>query len=191
MSSLSKDKIDSPRDRLPSDRRVKNLGPKDGVERRDIADRRTENNVEFVTFYIGRNLLGVPVESVQEVVPAAQKVTAIPRSSKEIKGLMNLRGQIVTVMNLRTRLGIGEVPDSKPMNVIIRYGQELLSLEVDSVGDVLPCSKSMLLVAPPTLEGHWKNICQKVLQMNKGLMLVVSIEKIFGFNVRNENGEKK
>jgi chemotaxis signal transduction protein len=92
-------------------------------------------------------------------------------------------------MDLRKRLGLEAATNHEPMNVIMRFGSELLSLEVDSVGDVLACSKTMLLAAPPTLAGHWKDICQQVLQMEKGLMLAVSIEKIFGFNSSKKNEE--
>lgn len=179
--TLSKDKETPKVDRESSDRRENNLGSPTGEERRGIADRRAENNVEFVTFFVGQNLLGIPVGLVQEVVPA-QKFTPIPLSSKKIKGLINLRGQIVTVMNLRERLGLPQFESDDAMNVIINYEGELLSLEVDSVGDVLPCSESMLLSAPPTLEGGWREICENVLQMKQGLMLGVSIRKIFGFS---------
>lgn len=187
--TLSEEKEQPKVDREPEERRKRNLGSPTGDERRSASDRRTENNVEFVTFFVGKNLLGIAVGLVQEVVPR-QQFTPIPLSSKQIKGLINLRGQIVTVMNLRERLGLPESESDDSMNVIINYGGELLSLEVDSVGDVLPCSQSMLLSAPSTLEGSWREICENVLQMKEGLMLGVSIEKIFGFSGQRANLKK-
>jgi purine-binding chemotaxis protein CheW len=179
--SLSQTKAPALFDRKSPDRRQSNEGPPDGNERRSqTSDRRMENNLEFVTFFIGENLVGIPVNLVQEIVPA-QKIAKIPLSRAEIRGLINLRGQIVTVIDLRKKIGISASDSQNPMNVIINYGGDLLSLEVDSVGDVLPVAKSMLLTSPPTLNGFWKETCENVVQLERGLLIIINIQKVFGF----------
>ena len=182
MSALSQNPSPPKFDRANEDRRKENLGSPDGGDRRQSSvDRRTENNLEFVTFYIGDHLLGIPVELVQEVIPL-QKVTSIPRAGSDIRGLMNLRGQIVTVVNLRNKLGFERFDSETRMNVIVILNDELLSLEVDSVGDVLPFSKNRILSSPPTLEGLWRDTCQAVVQLEKGLLIILNIQKVFGIS---------
>ena len=188
MSSLRKNPEKPKFDRNAEERRREDLGPPHGDERRQLHDRRVENNIEFVTFRIGDHLMGLPVNLAQEVIPQ-QKVTKIPRASAEIRGLMNLRGQIVTVLNLRRKLGLEDSSLESRMNVIVNYRDELLSLEVDSVGDVLPIAKHLILAAPPTLEGLWKESCQSVVQLEKGLLIIIEIEKIFGFQDSKKQGE--
>ena len=181
MSTLSKAPEAKKFERSNEERRGADLGPPNGEERRNgHADRRAENNHEFVTFFIGKHLLGIPVEVVQEVIPH-QGVTSIPRATKDIRGLMNLRGQIVTVVNLRAKLGLHVLEAKTCMNVIVNFNEELLSLEADSVGDVLPFAKHLVLPAPPTLDGLWRETCEGVVQMEKGLLIIINVAKIFGF----------
>ena len=75
---------------------------------------------QFCTFYLGKDLFGVPVGQVQEVIRYLE-VTRVPLVSRVIRGLINLRGQIVMAVDLRRRLGMEELPDSQlPMNVVVR-----------------------------------------------------------------------
>lgn len=189
-ASLTDPKVQPVAQRDETDRRMVSKGPPEGVERRmSVADRRVENNVEYVTFYLNNHLIGVPVKIVQEVLPL-QKITQIPRAPKEVRGLMNLRGQIVTVVNLRTKLGFSSDESPTRMNVILEHHGELLSLEADSVGDVLPVSKANLLAPPPTLEGVWQKCCDYVVQLPQELLVVLNVEKIFGnIQMDNKKGE--
>jgi|GEM_PF-446495 len=188
MTSLTKNPAKEKFERNGEDRRRDDLGPPEGNERRQLHDRRIENNVEFVTFRIGEHLMGLPVHLAQEVIPQ-QKITKIPRANAEIRGLMNLRGQIVTVLSLRRRLGLEDEAVESRMNVIVNFRDELLSLEVDSVGDVLPIAKHLILGAPATLEGSWRECCQSVVQLEKGLLVVIDIEKIFRIRDTKLQGE--
>jgi purine-binding chemotaxis protein CheW len=190
MSSLSETPKKPTFDRKNEERRRDEQGPPEGQERRQsVADRRVENNVEYVTFYLKNHLLGIPVALVQEVIPR-QKVTKIPRAEAEIRGLMNLRGQIVTVVNLRRKLGFEDGDPESHMNVIIDLEGELLSLEVDSVGDVLPVSRGRLLAPPPTLDRAWQESCENVVQLEEGLLIIVGAEKLFKIQSSDTNGEK-
>jgi purine-binding chemotaxis protein CheW len=101
------------------------------------ADRHTESTNQYVSFWIEGQLLGVPVNLVQEVLNP-QKIARTPRARREIAGLLNLRGQIVTAVNLRERMGLAPLADDRQsMNVVVRQGSESFSLLVDEVGDVI------------------------------------------------------
>ena len=90
---------------------------------------------QFCTFYVDNLFLGIDVQNVQEVI-RYQEMTRIPLARKAIRGLINLRGQIVTAIDLRCWM---ELPPSNtaelPMNVVLRDGENAVSLLVDRIGD--------------------------------------------------------
>jgi purine-binding chemotaxis protein CheW len=134
--------------------------------------------LELVSFRLGEQLFGIPVSGVQEVVPA-QPLASVPRSNSALAGLLNLRGQIVTAIDLRNRLNIKS--DARPessMNIVVSDRGELFSLLVDAVGDVLSVESSRLETAPGTLHGKLKDVCQGVCRMEEGLVLVVDVPAI-------------
>ena len=90
---------------------------------------------QFCTFYVDRQFFGVPVQQVQEVI-RYQEMTRVPLVPRVIRGLINLRGQIVVAIDLRRRLDAPERPeDQLPMNVVVRTPDGALSLLVDEIGD--------------------------------------------------------
>ena len=92
---------------------------------------------EFCTFTLENYLFGIEVKQVQEVI-RFQEMTSVPLSSPVVKGLINLRGQIVTAIDLRPRLDLAERdPDDLPMNVVVRKEDEAISFLVDEIGDVV------------------------------------------------------
>lgn len=92
---------------------------------------------QFCTFYLDGHFFGVPVQQVQEVI-RYQEMTRVPLVPLVIRGLINLRGQIVTAIDLRRRLGMTERPaGQRPMNVVVRTVDGALSLLVDEIGDVI------------------------------------------------------
>ena len=107
----------------------------------------------FCTFHVGQLYLGVEVLQVQEVLKA-QQMTPVPLSDDTVRGLMNLRGQIVTAFDLRRRLGLGDRTDGIPaMNVVVRTPDGPVSLLVDEIGDVLELDSSNFEPVPETLQG--------------------------------------
>src|SRR5919198_5014282 len=109
---------------------------------------------QFSTFYLDGLLFGVQVSQVQEVI-RYQHMTRVPLASHEVQGLINLRGQIVTALDLRRRLNIKErSSDRLPMNVVVRSGEEAVSLLVDEIGDVLEVDNDALERPPETLQGE-------------------------------------
>src|SRR4051794_39425221 len=91
---------------------------------------------QFCTFYLDGSFFGVEVQHVQEVI-RYQELTRVPLASPVIRGLINLRGQIVTAIDLRRRLGLADRPAGVlPMNVVVRSEEGAVSLLVDEIGDV-------------------------------------------------------
>jgi purine-binding chemotaxis protein CheW len=108
---------------------------------------------QFATFYLGDLFFGVEVRQVQEVI-RFQEMTPVPLAPSVIQGLINLRGQIVTAIDLRRRLELPERPaDELPMNVVVRTIDGAVSLLVDEIGDVLEVSSDGFERPPETVTG--------------------------------------
>jgi purine-binding chemotaxis protein CheW len=141
------------------------------------------NDLELVSFRLGNQVFGVPVSGVQEVVPE-QPLARIPRSHPALAGLLNLRGQIVTAVDLRNRLGVALEPRAEaPMNIVVSDRGELFSLVVDSVGDVLQVPEERFEGVPGTLHGKMKEVCRGVCKLDSGLVMVVDVSAILDFGI--------
>lgn len=148
-----------------------------------MSNRTVEELRRYVTFRVRGELLGIPVEQVQEVVPE-RTVTPIPLAAAEISGFLNLRGQIVTSIDLRERLGLPPREEgAKSINIIIKDEDDLISLVVDEVGDVLQLSPGDLTTPPATLDPVWREFCCGVFQLEKGLMVTLDAGKILEIQV--------
>lgn len=190
--SLSQN-VDKHQERSGKDRRTLDKGSPGGVERRKSAeDRRKENNEEYVSFFVENQLLGISVLKVQEVIPM-QAITPIPKSIPSVAGLLNLRGQIVTAVDLRERLGLSRKEnDQDGMSVIVENGGELFSFIVDAVGDVIAVARNKFASPPATLAYHWKQCCEGVFQLEKGLLVVLDVKSLLTINnseFKNQKGE--
>jgi len=125
---------------------------------------------QFCTFYLEDLFFGVEVEKVQEVI-RYQAMTRVPRSAEVIGGLINLRGQIVTAIELRSRLEMPRRPsDRKPMNVVARTEDGVVSLLVDEIGDVVEVSPSCFEPAPETLQGAARRMTRGVYKLDGRLL---------------------
>lgn len=137
---------------------------------------------QFVSFWVDGQLLGVPVNTVQEVLNP-QTIAPLPKARSEISGLLNLRGQIVTAVNLRKRLGLPDVEGGKEsMNVVVRNRDESFSLLVDEVGEVINVSGDSLEAVPHTLDAHWKAVTMGVFRLEDRLFIILNTEAILRFN---------
>ena len=132
---------------------------------------------ELVTFRVAEQWFGVPVLAVQEVL-VAQRVARVPLAPREITGLLNLRGQIVTAINLHRRMELGTDPEGDPMNVVVRDGEELFALVVDEVGDVVPVPGQAFESVPATLDTCWKGACVGVVQRERDLLAVLDPHRV-------------
>lgn len=127
---------------------------------------------QFCTFYLDGLLFGIEVEKVQEVI-RHQAMTRVPLAPKLIAGLINLRGQIVTAIDLRLRLGLPErTADELPMNVVARSEDGAVSLLVDDIGDVLEVQEQQFEDVPQTLRQS-RELIRGVYKLPERLLLVL------------------
>jgi len=131
----------------------------------------------FTTFYLDGHLFGVEVGTVQEVI-RYQEMTSVPLAPSIVRGLINLRGQIVTAVDLRRCLDMQErTPDRLPMNVVVRTGDETVSLLVDEIGDVLKLDVARFEEPPETLQGEAREFIRGVYKLDGKLLLVLNTER--------------
>ena len=140
----------------------------------------TEN--QFCTFYLDKHYFGVEVQKVQEVF-RYQEMTAVPLAPSVVSGLINLRGQIITAIDLRRRLEMPAHPDDKlPMNVVVRSGGGVVSLLVDEIGDVLEVPADTYEQTPDTIHGEVRELVTGVYKLQGKLLLALNIEKAVEVN---------
>lgn len=131
----------------------------------------------FTTFYLDGHLFGVEVGTVQEVI-RYQEITSVPLAPPIVRGLINLRGQIVTAVDLRRCLDMQErIPDRLPMNVVVQTGDETVSLLVDEIGDVLKLDVARFEEPPETLQGEAREFIRGVYKLDGKLLLVLNTER--------------
>ncbi len=131
----------------------------------------------YCTFYVDDLFLGIDVLKVQEIL-LYQEMTPVPLAHPVISGLINLRGQVVTAMDLRLRLGLTERnPEQLPMNVIVQTKGDTVSLLVDEIGDVVEVDDSAFEPPPETIKGTIRNLIDGVYKLDGKLLLVVDAEK--------------
>jgi purine-binding chemotaxis protein CheW len=137
----------------------------------------TANQQQFCTFYIQGLLFGVEVETVQEVIQH-QEMTGVPLAPEVVAGLINLRGQIVTAIDLRRRLGVRDRPaDELPMNVVVRTGDGAVSLLVDEIGDVVEVEQRDFEEAPDTLACTSRELIRGIYKLKKELLLILDTQR--------------
>jgi purine-binding chemotaxis protein CheW len=135
-------------------------------------------NQQFCTFLLDDLYLGVEVHKVQEVL-RYQPMTPVPLAPPMVRGLINLRGQIVTAIDLRRRLGMPSLPpDELPMNVVIRSGDSAVSLLVDEIGDVVEVSDQVHEHPPENLRGPLRGLTRGVYKLDGRLLLSLDTDQI-------------
>lgn len=143
---------------------------------------------QFSTFYVDKLFFGVEVEKVQEVL-RHQDMTRVPLAPPVVRGLINLRGQIVTAIDLRRRLELTEAPDHQlPMNVVIRTTDGAVSLLVDEIADVVEASAESFEPPPDTLHSRGRTMILGVHKLNDRLMHILDCERVFSLDgMQNAN----
>jgi purine-binding chemotaxis protein CheW len=134
----------------------------------------------FCTFQVDQLYLGIDVLQVQEVLKA-QQMTPVPLADDTVRGLMNLRGQIVTAFDLRRRLGVADRSDGIPaMNVVVRTSEGPVSLLVDEIGDVLELDSDKFEPVPETLQGMPRELIRGAYKLDGHLLMVLDTAKALG-----------
>jgi purine-binding chemotaxis protein CheW len=132
---------------------------------------------QFCTFYLQELFFGVEVQQVQEVI-RYQSTTRVPLATDVVGGLINLRGQIVTAIDLRRRIGLPHRPnDEQPMNVVVRAEGGAVSLLVDEIGDVVEVDEKMFEPPPDSLQGSGRELVKGVYKLKDALLLVLDTER--------------
>jgi purine-binding chemotaxis protein CheW len=133
---------------------------------------------EFVSMTVAKQLFGIPVLTVQDVL-GEQRITRVPLALPEVAGTLNLRGRIVTAIDMRHRLGLEARPaEITGMNVVVDRGGELYSLIVDSVGEVLSLQADLYERNPSTLAAAWREFSVGVYRLQNELMVVLDVAKL-------------
>lgn len=131
---------------------------------------------QICTFYLDGHLFGVDAQTVQEVI-RYQEMTRVPQAPPSVSGLINLRGQIVTAIDLRTRLGLkSREPDRLPMNVVVRSDDGAVSLLVDQIGDVIEVDAENFETPPDTLQGPARELVQGAYKLDGRLLLLLNCQ---------------
>ena len=132
---------------------------------------------QFCTFYLDKLLFGVELKGLQEVIRSLD-MTKVPLAPAAVSGLINLRGQIVTAVDLRRGLELKpSPPGTLAMNVVVRSEDGPVSLLVDHIGDVVEVEETTFEPPPETLQGSVRSMILGVHKLNDRLLHVLDIEK--------------
>jgi purine-binding chemotaxis protein CheW len=132
---------------------------------------------QFCTFYLEKYLFGIELLKVQEVIQQLE-LTEVPLAPFVVRGLMNLRGQIVIAVDLRRQLDLSDRPRDRPaMNVVVRAGEDAVSLLVDDIGDVVEAGEETFEPPPETLQGRVRSVILGIHKLDKQLMHVLDTDR--------------
>jgi purine-binding chemotaxis protein CheW len=132
---------------------------------------------QYCTFSVAGHCFGVDVRHVQEII-RHQEMTRVPLASPVVRGLINLRGQIVTAIDLRRRLELKDRPaDQLPINVVVHTDDGAVSLLVDEIGDVLEVSEKFFEPPPETLQGTARELVRGAYKLKDRLLLILDTER--------------
>ena len=136
---------------------------------------------QLVTFIVGSQLFGIPALRVRDVL-RRQPLTRVPLARPEIAGAINLRGHIVTAIEVRARLGLPlRNPDASLMCVVVESGVESFCLLVDSVGDVISIKASEIEPNPGSLQASWALLARGVYRAENRLLLILDVDQLLAF----------
>lgn len=141
----------------------------------------TETSREFVTVRLDGQLLGIPVLLVHDVL-RSQQITRVPRAPGYVAGILNLRGRIVTAIDLRARLGLPPRADGAPtMNIVVEHKGDPYSFVIDTVGDVLRLEQTQMERNPVTLDQRWRSVSDGIYRLENELLVVVDVRQLLDF----------
>jgi purine-binding chemotaxis protein CheW len=146
---------------------------------------------QLCTFRLDGHLFGVDVVRVQEVI-RYQAMTRVPLASPVIQGLINLRGQIVTALDMRARFECAPRAGSElPMNVVIRTEEGVVSLLVDEIGDVVEVCEEAFERAPETVSHPGKDLITGVYKLDEQLLLLLDTNRVIRVEGTNDSVPKR
>jgi purine-binding chemotaxis protein CheW len=135
-------------------------------------------STEYVTAMVGEQLFGLPIARVQDVFKP-DRMTRVPLSSQDIAGILNLRGRIVTVIDMRCRLGIAQHKSGQPpMAIGIECRGESYGLLIDKIGEVMRLADSMRENNPVNLDARLAQVSSGVIRLDSQLLVVLDIDRV-------------
>jgi purine-binding chemotaxis protein CheW len=138
----------------------------------------TADMKEFLTIKIDGQMFGIPILQVQDVLGEI-KVTRIPLAPPQVSGSLNLRGRIVTAIDVRKCLGLTPLDNvDRKMSVVVTHDDELYSLIIDNVGDVLTLQDRDFEQNPATLDIIWKSISLGVYRLDGQILIILDVPKL-------------
>jgi len=136
-----------------------------------------DRHLTLITFYLGDFIFGIPAEKVVEINKDLE-ITPVPLADEFILGIMNLRGHIVTVMDLQKKIKLqGDL--NYRLNLIIKKDNELLSFLVEKIGDILEVPVAKLEETPDRIEGLDREYIENIYQLPDRLLLLLNVNKLF------------
>ena len=138
----------------------------------------SSEDLEFATFYVGSALCGINILNIQEINKHFE-ITKVPQASDYVEGILNLRGRIVTIINLGRKLGLDSVNKNKDnRNIIVNSEDEHIGLLVDGISDVVTAKKEGIEPAPSNIGGVKGKFFQGVLKTEKQLIGILDIDEV-------------
>ena len=148
----------------------------------DRSDTETDEDQVFVTLTVADQLCGVPVLGVRDIL-GEQTITRIPLAPPEIAGSLNLRGRIVTAIDLRRRLNLPPPPAGTPrMSVVAEQAGELYALVVDQVSEVMSLKANAFERNPPTLPPSWAAFSTGIYRLDGQLLVVLDVGRLLALS---------
>lgn len=148
-----------------------------------------EDSLDYVTVTVGGQLLGLPIARVQDVF-IATRITPVPLAPREIIGLINLRGRVVTAICMRRRMGHADanpMPDGgkeRELTAVgIDQGGEAFALIVDSVGEVMRLSRTTFEPVPIHLDRAWASLAKGVHRLDDRLLVVIDVDAVLNIDL--------
>src|SRR5690554_1147209 len=137
-----------------------------------------KGNSECLTFYVGDQIFGIEVARVQDVL-ADYSISPIPLAPPEVLGSLNLRGRIVTAIDIRRRLRL-PAPEAqvRQMSIVTFHGDDLCSFIVDRVGDVIALDPRTFESNPPTMKAHLQELSRGVFRLKNSLLILLDVDKL-------------
>lgn len=132
--------------------------------------------VELVTFHLGDLWIGIDIHQVQEII-RLRDLTVVPHAPTFVRGVINLRGEVITIVDLRRILGLGTTPiGCDTQNVIVRSEDELIGILVDRVGDVVFAGEDSIEPAPGNLDGPIAHYVDRVHKTRDALLCILDTD---------------
>ena len=137
---------------------------------------------ELVSMHVGGQLVGIPVRVVQDIL-GSQRITRVPLAAPEIAGVLNLRGRIVTAIDLRRRLGMHSAETAPSMSVVCEHGGELYSLLIDQIGEVLQPPPDRFDTDLTPLSSAWRDFSKGIYHLDARLLVLLDVGRILDFGM--------